>query len=331
MLEAGSTKCVEVLGSYRVNVARIRRQAAATTSIALLTVTATLSATAVAVETDMWFSTVPGAGGAPLNVMETGNPSGSEILFIHGMGMSYLSFLPQYQSDLAKEFRIVAMDLRGHGGSAKPWRREDVQPSAVWADDIAAVIAAKNLKKPVIVAWSFGGFVTADYLRKFGHEGIAGINFVGTLAGLVKQAPPVGSMTPEQMKRRAAMQTSGNMIDSLQIVAETTRLFEFSGITPEYRELMFNMGVMVPPYFRRAFAGANLDHQDVTPTLQGLPILVTMGEFDIAQSPEAYASLKGALSWASFSEYSATGHLPFAHHPERFNNELAEFVHTANR
>lgn len=312
--------------------AGVERRAAAVISLAVLVIVGTLRTTAAASETEMSFVMVAGAGDAPLNVMELGNPSGPEILFIHGMGMSYLSFLPQYESDLAREFRIVAMDLRGHGASAKPWRTEDVQPSTIWADDIAAVIAAKQLNKPVIVAWSFGGFVTADYVRKYGHDRIAGINFVGTLAGLVKQAPPgSGGMTPEEMKRRVAMQTSGNLLDSLQIVEQTTQLFEFSGITPQYRELMFNMGVMVPPYFRKAFAGSNLDHQDVTPTIKDLPILVTMGEFDIARSPEDYARLKEALPWARFSEYADAGHLPFAQQPERFNKELAAFLRFVNR
>ena len=132
------------------------------------------------------------------------------------------------------------------------------------------------------------------------------------------------------MRKFQRLNASGNLIDSLQIVEDTTKIFEFPGITPEYRELMFNMGVMVPPYFRKAFAGANLDHQDVTPNLKGLPILVTMGERDIGQSPDAYARLQKALTWAKFSEYAATGHLPFAHHPERFNKELADFVRSAN-
>jgi pimeloyl-ACP methyl ester carboxylesterase len=280
---------------------------------------------------DMQFTSVPGHGEAPLNVMEMGNSAGPEILFIHGMGMSYLSFRPQYESDLPNEFRIVAMDLRGHGGSAKPWRVEDVRDTAVWADDVAAVIKAKNLKKPVIVAWSFGGFVTGDYLRKYGKDAVAGINFVGTIAGLVPQPPPVGNMSPEEMKRRAAMQTSGNLADNLAVVEATTKMFEFPTITPDYRDEMYAFGVMLPAYFRKAFMGMNLDHQDVTPKLAGLPILVTMGDRDIAQSPEAYARLKAALTWATFSEYPDTGHLPFAQRPERFNRELAAFVRAANR
>jgi len=82
---------------------------------------------------------------------------------------------------------------------------------------------------------------------------------------------------------------------------------------------------------RRAFAGRNLDHQDVTPKLRGFPVLVTMGSNDIAQSPEAYVRLKIALPAATFSEYEDTGHLPFAQHSARFNGELATFVRAARR
>ena len=279
---------------------------------------------------DLTFTTVPGAGGLPLNVAETGKADGPAILFIHGMAMGYLSFKPQFDSDLAKDFRLVAFDLRGHGNSGKPWKPEDVQPSDIWADDVAAVIKAKGLTKPVIVGWSYGGFVAADYIRKYGTAGVAGLNLVGSLAGLVQQPPPVGNMTPDEMKRRAAMQTSGNLLDNLSIVEATTKIFEFPGMTPEYRAEMHAMGVMVPAYVRRAFVGRNLDHQDVTPKLT-LPLLVTMGSNDIAQAPDAYARLKAALPKATYSVFENTGHLPFAQNPARFNKELAEFVRAANK
>ncbi|MBL8645039.1 MAG: alpha/beta hydrolase [Rhodospirillaceae bacterium] len=277
---------------------------------------------------ELTFQTVAGHGGLPLNVAVGGNEKGPPILFIHGMGMSYLSFAPQYQSDLAKDFRIVAMDLRGHGNSGKPWKREDVQDSGIWADDVAAVIAAADLKKPVVVAWSFGGFVIADYVRKYGTEKLGGINFVGTIAGLVPQPPPVGAMSPEDLKRRMALQTGGDIRGNLQNIEATTKLFEFPGITPEYRQEMYLMGVMVPAYFRKAFMGRNLDHQDVTPKLT-LPLLVTMGSHDVAQSADAFARLQAALPKATYAVYDGVGHLPFAQDPARFNRELAAFAKTA--
>jgi non-heme chloroperoxidase len=214
--------------------------------------------------------------------------------------------------------------------AGKPWARADVQPSEIWADDVAAVIKAKGLKRPVIVGWSFGGFVAADYIRKYGITDIAGLNLVGSIAGLVQQPPPVGNMSPEEMKRRAVMQTSGNLSDYVSVVEATVKIFEFPGMTPAYRDEMRTLGLMVPPYFRKAFAGSNLDHQDVTPKLN-LPVLITMGSNDVAQSPDAYARLKAALPKAQYSVFDGMGHLPFAQDPARFNRELAAFVTAASK
>jgi pimeloyl-ACP methyl ester carboxylesterase len=279
---------------------------------------------------ELSFSVVPGHGGLPLSVAETGNPEGPEILLLHGMAMGLQSFQPQFGSALAKEFRIVAYDLRGHGNSGKPWRAEDVLDPAIWADDVAAVIAAKGLKKPVIVGWSYGGFVAADYIRKYGTGGLSGLNLVASIAGLVPQPPPVGNIPPEEMKRRAAMQTSGNLLDNLTVVEATVKLFEFPGITTEYRDQMVALGAMVPAYFRRALVGRNLDHQDVTAKLD-LPILITMGGNDLTQGREPFDRLVAALPKAKVSVYEGVGHLPFAQDSKRFNSELAEFVRSVDR
>jgi len=58
--------------------------------------------------------------GLTISAQEWDNPAGAEILFIHGFSQSYLSWMRQVDSDLAKEFRIVTCDLRGHGNSDKP-------------------------------------------------------------------------------------------------------------------------------------------------------------------------------------------------------------------
>ena len=47
------------------------------------------------------------------------------------------------------------------------------------ADDLAAVIEQTGLERPLVAAWSYGGFVVADYLRAYGDEAIAAINLVG--------------------------------------------------------------------------------------------------------------------------------------------------------
>src|SRR5437868_14244593 len=67
--------------------------------------------------------TVKTPDGLNIAAQEWGNPAGPEILFIHGFSQSYLSWMRQVQGDLAKEFRMVTYDLRGHGNSRSEERR----------------------------------------------------------------------------------------------------------------------------------------------------------------------------------------------------------------
>lgn len=116
--------------------------------------------------------------GLTIRAQVWGNPNGPEILFIHGFSQSYLSWIKQTGSDLTKSFRIVTYDLRGHGGSDKPLDGKYYQNDKAWADEVAAVIQAAHLKRPVVVAWSYGGRVIGNYLRYYGDGQLAGLNLV---------------------------------------------------------------------------------------------------------------------------------------------------------
>ena len=85
-------------------------------------------------------------------------------------------------SDLADTFRLVAVDLRGHGLSAKP--PEGYGDSKLWADDVHSVIRALNLDHPVLCGWSYGPLVILDYIRHYGEDDIRGANFIGGVTKL---------------------------------------------------------------------------------------------------------------------------------------------------
>src|SRR5260370_19559869 len=116
--------------------------------------------------------------GVTIAAQEWGNQSGPEILFIHGFSQASLSWQRQVESNLAKEFRMVTYDLRGHGNSDKPLEPEKYKESKAWADEVQAVIDAAKLKRPVLVGWSYGGRVIGDYLAINGAAGLAGLNYV---------------------------------------------------------------------------------------------------------------------------------------------------------
>jgi pimeloyl-ACP methyl ester carboxylesterase len=77
-----------------------------------------------------------GGGGTQLHVVETGNPNGRPILFIHGFSQCWRAWSRQLNSDLAEDHRLLAMDMRGHGLSDKP--RDAYADSKLWADDVNA-------------------------------------------------------------------------------------------------------------------------------------------------------------------------------------------------
>ena len=65
-------------------------------------------------------TTVAGGGDLKLNVLEWGDPKGFPILFIHGWSQSYLCWMKQIESNLTRDFRLVAFDNRGHCMSEAP-------------------------------------------------------------------------------------------------------------------------------------------------------------------------------------------------------------------
>ena len=122
--------------------------------------------------------TVRGGGGLRLHVREWGKADGPPILFLHGWSQNHLCWVKQYESALADEFRLVACDLRGHGMSEAPLEPENYTDGRLWADDVAAIIDVLRLERPVLVGWSYGAFVICDYVRAYGQDRIAAINFI---------------------------------------------------------------------------------------------------------------------------------------------------------
>ena len=137
---------------------------------------------------------VTGGGGTRLHVVETGNPGGRPILFIHGTSQCWLTWSRQLDSDLAKDFRLVAMDMRGHGLSEKP--RDAYGDSQLWADDVNAVLQALSLEQPIVSGWSYGPLVILDYIRHYGEAAIGGTQFVGGITKLGSD-DAMSVLTPE--------------------------------------------------------------------------------------------------------------------------------------
>jgi non-heme chloroperoxidase len=66
-----------------------------------------------------------------------------------------------------KGFRVIAHDRRGHGRSSQPWNGCDMD---TFADDLAALLEALDLKDVTLVAHSMGGGEIVRYIGRHGTK-----------------------------------------------------------------------------------------------------------------------------------------------------------------
>lgn len=272
------------------------------------------------------YRTVEGAGGVPLNVVTAGEPASPAILFIHGFGQSHYSFVRQLDSDLAADYFLVAFDLRGHGGSGKPWAAAAYSESEVWAGDVAAVIEATGLDRPLMVAWSYGTMVAMDYFREFGVDGIAGVLLTGGQGALKPFRMPSGD-DPDaaEFARIRELQQSPDLADYIRAGERVIPLLTASPLPERQRQLFQAIGLMLPAYVRRAMAQRRLDNQDLVGRLT-LPVLFCLGQEDNPFQLEDAGELAASHDNMSLTVYEGAGHSVFIEQPQRFNAELRRFA-----
>lgn len=95
--------------------------------------------------------------GVDLLVAEAGS-GGPALLFLHPNAADHTFFGPQVE-EFSRRHRVVSVDQRGYGASAKP---EGPYTPAAFADDALFVIDALGLDRPVVIGCSMGGAVALE-------------------------------------------------------------------------------------------------------------------------------------------------------------------------
>ncbi len=262
-------------------------------------------------------------GGVEIVAHEFGNPAAPAILLIHGYAQSYLSWQKQIDSDLADEFRLICVDNRGHGESGKPLAPENYNQPAPWADDIHNVIGALALERPVLVGWSYGGYIIGDYLAEYGESEIAGINFVA--AGAARSAETAHLNKGSQVGPLLPLMFSDDMGEFIEGTRKFLRICFAKQPSETEFETALAYNALVPAKVRAAMFDRIIDHGATFSKLT-LPALVTHGREDLAVRPPIAEYILSQVPHAEASWYDDVGHSPFAEDAERFNRELAAFV-----
>ena len=112
--------------------------------------------------------------------------SGQPVVFSHGWPLSADAWEDQMIFLASRGYRCIAHDRRGHGRSSQPWHGNDMD---TYADDLAALVNALDLRDAVHVGHSTGGGEVARYLGRHGTGRVA-------RAVLISAVPPLMLKTP---------------------------------------------------------------------------------------------------------------------------------------
>jgi pimeloyl-ACP methyl ester carboxylesterase len=258
--------------------------------------------------------------GITLAYDEAGSRTQRPLVLIHGVSMGRRYFHRQL-GPLAEHCRVIAVDLRGHGGSEKV---ESGHTIPQYARDLDAFIRGLALSQPVLLGWSMGAFVTFEYIKQFGTAQLGGLVVVdesstdfkwdGYPHGFVDLPTLHSFMTDIQDDRMAFLRhlvqamfnQAPSEADAEWMVAECARLPIGS-----LSAILFDQSVQ--------------DYREVVPTID-VPTLICWGRHDALLPVSGAENLRQSIPHARVELFEDSGHCPFLEEADRFNDVVETFM-----
>jgi non-heme chloroperoxidase len=104
--------------------------------------------------------------------------AGQPVVFSHGWPLSADAWEDQMMFLAAHGYRCIAHDRRGHGRSSQPWNGNEMD---TYADDLAALVEALNLREAIHIGHSTGGGEVARYIGRHGSQRVAKAVLIGAV------------------------------------------------------------------------------------------------------------------------------------------------------
>jgi len=102
--------------------------------------------------------------------------AGRPVVFSHGWPLSADAWDAQMLFLAQNGYRVIAHDRRGHGRSSQPWNGNEMN---TYADDLAALLDALDVKGATLVGHSTGGGEVAHYIGRHGSKRVAAAVLIG--------------------------------------------------------------------------------------------------------------------------------------------------------
>ena len=254
--------------------------------------------------------------------------TGQPVVFSHGWPLDADAWDSQMMFLGTQGYRVIAHDRRGHGRSSQPWNGNDMD---TYADDLATVIDALDLRDVVLVGHSTGGGEVARYIGRHGTGRVAKAVLVSAVPPLMlKTASNPGGLPMEVFDgfRRAFLD------DRSQFFIDIASGPFFGFNRPGAK---FSQGLVNTFWLQGMLSGAQNSYEcikafsetDFTEDLKkfDVPTLIAHGEDDQVVPIDAAARASAKIvKDAVLRVYPGAPHgLPIVDHDE-FNADLLKFI-----
>jgi len=264
--------------------------------------------------------------------------SGAPLLLIHGWGM-HGGMWGGLAERLAEHFRVLAVDLPGHGYSkigkseeGRGKRQDQVLPfclpsSPFSIDAIVDELAAQFDEPLALCGWSLGGQIALRWAQRE-PEKINRLVLVASTPCFVRQPGWECAMAEEVLAGFAAMLQQDYAPTLQRFLALQVRGSE------RERELLAALRnallIRGEPDRDALLAGLEIlrdcDLRDALPAI-GQPVLAVCGGRDTLTPPQASQYLAARLPNARLARIEGAAHAPFLSHPDEFMKHLTSFLH----
>ncbi len=294
-------------------------------SLFLLGACQTMPAGTTAAQKDGYFTT---SDNVRLHYIEAGK--GKPLVLIPGWSQTAAQFKHQ-MSDLSADYRVIAIDMRGHGESDKPNHGYRIHRLSA---DVHEFLVAKGLRDVTIGGHSMGCSVIWGYWELYGSDRLSKIL-------LIDQMPMITAnpIWPAQEKEDAgAIFTPVSLYETINALAgpdgvKTTEGFITGMYTPRYArdELawVIRQNLKMPRQHAAdlLFDHATNDWRDIIKRIN-IPTLVVGGKTSLVgwKSQEWIARQIPGARVEIFEESEGGNHFMFMENPEKFNRLVRNFI-----
>ena len=257
---------------------------------------------------------------------------GQPIVFSHGWPLSADAFEDQMLFLADRGFRCIAHDRRGHGRSSQPWDGNEMN---TYADDLAVLVSALDLKDAIHVGHSTGGGEVARYIGRHGTKRVAKAVLISAVPPLMlKTAANPGGMPMEAFDQlRAAV-----LADRSQFFKDLTTPFyganrDASKVSQGLRDSFWLQGMLAGHKAVYDCIKA-FSETDFTEDLKkfNVPTLILHGDADQIVPIGAAALLSSKLvKGAALKVYPGLPHGMCSTHKDMINADLLAFFKQAGQ